>query len=665
MPGDIAVGQCLQFSPRTSFRLRRKLKPLLRGLPSAFGSALLWPVFVLVFLPAAARAQLSPGPLSKAHQSLSGPTKCTACHKLGLGSGNLKCLECHTEISSRLAGQRGYHPQVVKKGAGDKDCARCHSEHNGESFGLIRWNPPLPNFDHALTGYVLEGKHAPLACAQCHLPDRILPSERPSIKIKDIKRTYLGLAPGCLNCHIDQHKGQLGSDCLPCHNFSDWKDISKFDHAKTKYPLTGAHANVLCGKCHVAAGPTGPVKYTGLAFGNCADCHTDPHKGAFKDSCQTCHNTAAWKTPRVASKFDHSTTNFLLLGKHAQVGCETCHGGADFKKPLQHEKCADCHHPDPHSGQFAQRADGGACEACHVVEGWKPATFGVREHAQTKYPLLGRHIEVACAKCHLPVGTATRYKITFARCLDCHTDAHKKQFAKPPYANKCESCHTVDGFHPSTYPLGKHEETRFPLTGAHMAVPCIECHKADTAGFVPYRFEDRACQICHLDPHRGEFQERMKKRRKDGSVPGCEACHVTKSWSNVSRFDHSTTAFPLLGKHRDVPCMGCHTSDKLETTLKNVNFKEAPTKCENCHEDRHAGQFVRYGTPPDCAHCHTVIRWKPSLFDHDKEAAFSLQGAHKDVACDLCHKLKQEVNGVKVLFYKPTPTKCAACHGST
>jgi hypothetical protein len=30
-----------------------------------------------------ARAQISPGPLAKAHQSLSGPTNCSKCHDLG------------------------------------------------------------------------------------------------------------------------------------------------------------------------------------------------------------------------------------------------------------------------------------------------------------------------------------------------------------------------------------------------------------------------------------------------------------------------------------------------------------------------------------------------------------------------------------------------------
>ncbi|HEV2114460.1 MAG TPA: hypothetical protein VGR48_00445, partial [Terriglobales bacterium] len=60
-------------------------------------------------LPAASRAQISPGPLSRAHQSLSGPTQCTSCHKLAAGAASFKCLECHRDIAGRVAARRGLH----------------------------------------------------------------------------------------------------------------------------------------------------------------------------------------------------------------------------------------------------------------------------------------------------------------------------------------------------------------------------------------------------------------------------------------------------------------------------------------------------------------------------------------------------------------------------
>ncbi|MBI3671054.1 MAG: hypothetical protein HY237_14900 [Acidobacteria bacterium] len=623
----------------------------------------------LLLLASAARAQISPGPLSRAHQSLSGQTQCASCHKFGAGAPQLRCLDCHAEIARRLEEQHGLHAALVSRTATSQDCARCHSEHNGENFNLIQWDASPKTFDHNKTGYVLEGKHAGLACNKCHAPEHIREPERRTIRMKDLRRTFLGLSRDCLSCHVDRHRGQLLANCLECHTFAEWKGASRFNHAKARYPLTGLHAQVACLKCHPATGaPERVVKYVELAFDKCVACHTDPHRGAFPNACQSCHTTSGWKHVQMAVKFDHSKTHFPLLGKHAAVRCGQCHAAGDFKKPLAYQKCTDCHKPDPHGGQFAKRRDAGDCTACHTLEGFKPARFGVKEHAATLYPLNGRHAEVPCAKCHLPAGRATRYKIGYALCTECHIDPHKSQFAGAPHLNRCEGCHTVEGFRPSTFTLARHQTSRFPLAGGHVAVACIECHKVDAARKppppVPYRFEDRACTACHTDPHRGQFLERMRKPRRDGTLPGCEACHSVKSWRDLARFDHSTTSFKLLGAHRTVPCARCHKPEKLGTTMKSVNFRSAAARCEGCHPDVHAGQFSAHGKPPDCASCHNSTKWKPSLFDHEKRTAFPLQGAHKDVRCAECHKTTKMVEGKAALFYKPTPRECKACHGT-
>jgi len=41
--------------------------------------------------------------------------------------------------------------------------------------------------------------------------------------------------------------------------------------------------------------------------------------------------------------------------------------------------------------------------------------FGVKEHANSHYPLEGKHASVACEKCHAPAGKDTLYKVKFAR----------------------------------------------------------------------------------------------------------------------------------------------------------------------------------------------------------------------------------------------------------
>ena len=78
-------------------------------------------------------AQISPGPLSRAHKTLEGATHCSSCHKFG-GQAALKCLECHTEIASRLRAHRGLHASYGLNAASSQECAKCHSEHNGEDF---------------------------------------------------------------------------------------------------------------------------------------------------------------------------------------------------------------------------------------------------------------------------------------------------------------------------------------------------------------------------------------------------------------------------------------------------------------------------------------------------------------------------------------------------
>src|SRR6202011_3526616 len=66
-------------------------------------------VLAILVLGTAANAQVSPGPLSNAHQSLSGTTQCSSCHEFGTKTPTFKCLECHKEIAKTLSEKHGYH----------------------------------------------------------------------------------------------------------------------------------------------------------------------------------------------------------------------------------------------------------------------------------------------------------------------------------------------------------------------------------------------------------------------------------------------------------------------------------------------------------------------------------------------------------------------------
>jgi len=620
-------------------------------------------LIALLFCSIPSQAQLSPGPLSRAHHDLGGPIGCTQCHAVSAGSPGFRCLDCHRDIASRIQQHKGFHSTLLQPGGSGAACIKCHSEHNGENFSLLHWDPSPKGFDHAKkTGMPLDGKHAQAACRDCHNAKNISATERASLSAKDMSHTYLGLSRACVSCHEDKHQGRLGTNCVQCHSPASWKSVQSFDHTKARYPLTGAHLQVACQTCHTP-GPDGAARYTGLKFEHCTSCHTDPHHGAFKQGCESCHTTRGWSKTAAAVEFDHSKTKYPLLGKHAQVACGSCHRGGDFKKVIAFQNCADCHKPDPHKGQFAKRPDGGRCENCHTVQGFKTATFSVEDHLRTGFPLRGKHAAVGCASCHIPAGRNTLFKMKFALCVDCHKDVHRGQFSSAPYLNQCEQCHSEKTFRPSTMTIVRHQNTHFALTGSHLAVACIDCHKPlakdQTA---TYHFSALSCATCHADPHHNQFAERMSKIGVSGKAVGCEACHSTKQWSDLGGFNHESTRFALTGAHRAVTCADCHRPPNLETTLLHVSFRAASSNCQDCHENPHGNQFARESVTR-CAECHTTTKWRPSTVDHDK-TAFSLKGAHQNVRCDACHTNIQQLNGKPVLVYKSTPTACSSCHGS-
>jgi hypothetical protein len=197
-------------------------------------------------------------------------------------------------------------------------------------------------------------------------------------------------------------------------------------------------------------------------------------------------------------------------------------------------------------------------------------------------------------------------------------------------------------------------------------VTCAECHPRDKGGYalklVPYHFEDRSCTGCHQDPHKGQFNERMAQKGPGGATLGCEACHSVKSWIDLPGFDHSKTDFALIGAHVKLQCDQCHKATEPDGKFSEVSFKSAPKNCAGCHEDVHAGQFVKSGRVPGCETCHNSNKWKPSLFNHETQTDFSLKGAHVNVGCDECHKGARKIGEKRVVFYKPTPRRCVDCH---
>jgi hypothetical protein len=167
----------------------------------------------------------------------------------------------------------------------------------------------------------------------------------------------------CLSCHKkdDKHEGQLGGKCDSCHNDKAWKE-AKYDHALSRFPLTGRHLIAECKKCHETH------RYKD-APRDCFSCHKkeDKHKQVFGMQCETCHSTRSWAT----WSFDHDTrTKYRLDGAHVKLACDVCHkqvAPAGKAAAPMSSTCVSCHRQvDPHGGTFGAR-----CDLCHRTDSWK------------------------------------------------------------------------------------------------------------------------------------------------------------------------------------------------------------------------------------------------------------------------------------------------------
>jgi hypothetical protein len=535
-------------------------------------------LYILVSLLAPAielSAQISPGELSAAHASLEGMDNCTSCHELGRSVESRRCLSCHKELNARITAKRGFHTTL-----GGRECIACHKEHHGRDFDLIRMDEKV--FDHSAVGFPLEGKHRRTGCRSCHKGELIRDADVAKSSTITRSRTYLGLSRECAACHSDPHAGALTGNCTKCHSLESWKPAPGFSHERTKFPLTGRHATVKCEPCHAKRTAEGiRVVYAGLAFGACSDCHADPHKGKLPGACSGCHTTADWRA--AGKSFDHAKTRFPLKGKHGQVACFGCHKNAKGGSTpagsfaiARFSRCSDCH-ANPHGSQFGERKD--QCSSCHGEQGWKPTLIPSFDHAKTKFPLRGKHAAVPCALCHvekkpLPVRITRVDTRTFGKCTNCHADPHQGQFSGRADGGKCDVCHSESGFTPSTYTPGRHTEARFQITGGHEAVPCDRCHSVPaTGGARSFRWASLpACGTCHRDVHLGKFPMR--------SGEGCATCHGPASWTSFV-YDHERTKFPLVGKHRNVPCSGCHRKGAAQSAA--WTFAGTPSACAACH----------------------------------------------------------------------------------
>ncbi len=493
-------------------------------------------------------------------------------------------------------------------------CDNCHT--------FTSWKPirSVPEFNHNQTKYPLLGMHKNVACMQCHTSP-----------------IFSNAGTKCADCHADIHKAQFGANCEQCHTPKGWRvSLQATREHFNRFPLIGAHATLDCDSCHKGAAVG---QFRGLST-DCFSCHSQMYQQAttpnhkalgFPTNCMSCHTSMdSWYT----ANFDHlKFTGFALTGAHATLECTACHIGGKFTSTST--DCFGCHQKDFNGTTNPNHPAAGiptTCQLCHSTAAWQPATF---DHNLTKFPLTGAHAKLQCTDCHI----GGNFSSTSTNCSNCHmkdyTAAKNPDHVAAMFPTTCQTCHTTTAWSPSTF--DHNAFTKFPLTGAHVTVPCASCHINGKFSGTP-----TACSSCHI----AEFNKTTNPNHVAAGFPtDCSVCHTTTSWLGAI-FDHSKTGFPLTGAHTTLACATCHV---------NGNYNLSPA-CSSCHlNDYNTATNPDHkaaGFPLGCSICHSTSAWQPSTFNHSN-TGFALTGAHVNVACASCH-----VGGK----YAGTPTDCYSCH---
>ncbi|MBW2460454.1 MAG: hypothetical protein JRH11_02325 [Deltaproteobacteria bacterium] len=389
----------------------------------------------------------------------------------------------------------------------------------------------------------------------------------------------------------------------------------------------------------------------------CRHCHSDLsrriragqglHGREYTDrECARCHVDHLGRGTRLIrwpggspEQLDHNLTGWPLAGGHIGAGCRDCHNRRNSRGNRTYlgapKACNACHEEeDPHNGRFGTR-----CQTCHRELRWQAVSMDDFDHSLARFALRGKHREVECRGCH---SEPPRYRgIDFGICASCHRDPHEGRFGAV-----CTGCHSEEGWDQ----LGdiRQNHPGLSLRNGHARVSCERCHDA---GIERAPRAGRRCVGCHRPVHEAEFGN------------NCARCHRSIKWTGLPRrigvAAHARTAFPLEGRHERVECQSCHQRN----LPRHERYTELTyDRCDGCHEDPHQSRFADFASSNggECAGCHTVRGFAPSLFGQEAHAAtgFALEGRHSAVPCSACH----QHSGRRRLDWSGAHESCASCH---
>lgn len=173
---------------------------------------------------------------------------------------------------------------------------------------------------------------------------------------------------------------------------------------------------------------------------------------------------------------------------------------------------------------------------------------------------------------------------------------------------------------------------------------CESCHiEFDKSG------QTRLCLDCHEDIDKDITASKgfhgLNNKIRQSECNSCHTDHKGRSFDIVGldsdTFDHDSSNFPLVGRHKGKVCGDCHRNEH--------SYRLESYACFDCHGSSSPHPKERN---EDCQSCHTSESWADRKFLHG-ETDFPLRHKHQDVDCRSCH-----VND----RYKDVGMSCADCH---
>lgn len=531
---------------------------------------------------------------------------CKVCHTSpDYSQISSDCFDCHQD--DYLSTANPNHIDAAISTA----CATCHTTNPG-------WKPAEYR-DHDVQYFpVYSGSHAGTwnSCTECHTNSS----------------NYAEFS--CINCHdhnqadMDEEHHEVGGyiynsqACFECHPTGEGE--GGFNHNLSNFPLTGAHITTECIECH-SEGYAGTTTI-------CGDCHNDDYNqtsnpnhfvNAISTDCALCHSTLPeWKP----AAFPNHNEYYNLAGAHAIISndCNACHAGDYNNTP---NSCFGCHEDDynqsvdpPHATyQFSTD-----CQSCHTETAWEPSTFN---HDVQYFPIYtGKHSGEwgACADCHINPNNITQFS-----CTDCHehnqADTDEEHQGIGGYFYNSQACYEC---HPTGEATGSfdHNLSNFPLTGAHLTTPCLNCHAAGYTGTTTI------CSDCHID----DFNQSANPNHPALGIPiTCETCHTANPGWQPAAFPIHNNYYPLTGEHANIAndCAVCHAG----------NYTTTPNTCFGCHEEEYNQtsdpNHINAQFPTTCEDCHSTNAWTPATFNHDGQYFPIYSGQHQGQweTCADCH----------------------------